>query len=96
MLNKDLVTIGSLLKSKFSKMAEGPHLKEALVIAQWNKIIPKEVRANVKSIRLVDDALHIKFDSAIVRHTMKLNKAKILEQLAANHCGYKVEDLVLF
>lgn len=93
--NDELVTIGSLLKSKFAKMAEEPHVREALILAAWNRIIPKSVQSNVKSIRLLGDTLHVKFESAIIRHTILLNKSKLLEQLRENNCGHKIKELVL-
>lgn len=95
-LSEGFVTIGSMLKSKFSKLAEEPYLRETIIVAHWNTIIPKAIQENVRSIRLIDDVLHIKFESAIIRHTMNLNKPRLLEQLGANNYGYKVKDLVLF
>lgn len=91
----DFLTIADVINRLMTKHPNKDKLMECAIINSWEKVAPRVMQNDVKKIYVKDDSLYLGLGSSIIRHAVKLNKSRILEEMNSVNTHYQAKDILL-
>tara|TARA_Y100001978_G_scaffold172356_1_gene162626 strand:- start:135 stop:440 length:306 start_codon:yes stop_codon:yes gene_type:complete len=88
-------TIGQIIKKILSNNKLSKRLDVLNVLDVWNNIIGKDLEKYIKSTKLVDDKLHVKLRSSIVRNEMSYKKTQLIQRINKKLNKEVIKDIIL-
>ncbi len=94
MKNEGFATIGEVIRQMFAQSPHKHKLAETALICAWKEIMPLAVRNRTERIFTKEGKLFVQLSSAPLKHSLQMNKDKILQRLAAQGPDCKIKDLI--
>jgi hypothetical protein len=94
-MKDNFLTISDAIAKLMANHPSKDKLMASAIINAWKKTAPQIIQDNVRKIFVKENFLYINIESSIIRHTVKLNKSRILEEMNLVNASYKVQDIVL-
>ena len=73
--------IGQVIKKLMKNSKLSKRLDDLDVLEVWNDIIGKDLEKYVKSTKIIDDKLHVKLRSSIVKNEISYKKTELIQRI---------------
>lgn len=94
MRNDNFTSLADVIKKAMNNHPQRNKLFESAVICAWKQIIPLEVQEKIKKVSVKEDKLVVVVESSALRHTLQMNKVRLLEELNATSFEKNIIDIV--
>ena len=95
MRRNNINTIGQVIKKLIGNNKLSKRLDDLNVLDVWNNIIGKDLEKYIKSTKLVDDKLHVKLRSSIVRNEISYKKTELIKRINEKLSKVVIKDIIL-
>jgi len=95
MRRNNINTIGQVIKKLMGNNKLSKRLDDLNVLDVWNNIIGKDLEKYIKSTKLVDDKLHVKLRSSIVRNEISYKKTELIKRINEKLSKDVIKDIIL-
>ena len=95
MRRNNINTIGQVIKKLIGNNKLSKRLDDLNVLDVWNNIIGKDLEKYIKSTKLVDDKLHVKLRSSIVRNEISYKKTELIQRINEKLSKDSIKDIIL-
>ena len=95
MRRNNINTIGQVIKKLIGNNKLSKRLDDLNVLDVWNNIIGKDLEKYIKSTKLVDDKLHVKLRSSIVRNEISYKKTELIKRINEKLSKDVIKDIIL-
>lgn len=94
MRNDNFTSLAEVIRKAMNNHPQRNKLFESAVIYAWKQIIPLEVQEKIKKVSVKEDKLIVVVESSALRHTLQMNKLRLLEELNSTNFGKNIIDIV--
>lgn len=95
MRRNNINTLGQVIKKLMRNNKLSKRLDDLNVLDVWNNIIGKDLEKYIKSTKLVDDKLHVKLRSSIVRNEISYKKTELIQRINEKLSKDSIKDIIL-
>ena len=95
MRRNNINTLGQVIKKLMRNNKLSKRLDDLNVLDVWNNIIGKDLEKYIKSTKLVDDKLHVKLRSSIVRNEITYKKTELIQRINEKLSKDSIKDIIL-
>lgn len=95
MRRNNINTIGQVIKKLMGNNKLSKRLDDLNVLDVWSNIIGKDLEKYIKSTKLIDDKLHVKLRSSIVRNEISYKKTELIQRINKQLNKDVVNDIIL-
>ena len=87
--------IGQVIKKLMKNSKLSKRLDDLDVLEVWNDIIGKDLEKYVKSTKIIDDKLHVKLRSSIVKNEISYKKTELIQRINNTFNKKVIKDIIL-
>ena len=87
--------IGQVIKKLMKNRKLSKRLDDLDVLEVWNDIIGKDLEKYVKSTKIIDDKLHVKLRSSIVKNEISYKKTELIQRINNTFNKKVIKDIIL-
>ncbi len=95
MRRNNINTLGQVIKKLMRNNKLSKRLDDLNVLDVWNNIIGKDLEKYIKSTKLVDDKLHVKLRSSIVKNEISYKKTELIKRINEKLSKVVIKDIIL-
>jgi uncharacterized membrane protein YheB (UPF0754 family) len=95
MRRNNINTIGQVIKKLIGNYKLSKRLDDLNVLDVWSNIIGKDLEKYIKSTKIIDDKLHVKLRSSIVRNEISYKKTELIQRINKQLNKDVVKDIIL-
>lgn len=91
----NIKSLGEAIKAYISAMKWEDKITEASVIADWEKIVGKQIALLTTDLRLKDGILTISLKSSVLRHELQMRKQQLIDKINTTYGTNLVKQIIL-